>query len=114
MLEISPQSLLVDLCIQIEKETDLPVSCQRIIYNGRTLNHRPEELKKDLGSIGLKSPAKILVLGKKPDEEDPNYKVMQKWESSCQSASNQLASIEKDLQDMEKVCNTTLRRSFSE
>ncbi len=102
-LEIPRQSLVSELCNEIERETQLPPSCQRIIYNGRTINQTSEDLKKNIGSLGLKSPAKILVLGKKPDEEDPSYKIMKEWGVSCESASTQLNNIEKDLQDMDKV-----------
>lgn len=102
-LELPFCSKVQDLCAEIEKETQLPVSCQRVIYNGRSLNGQPEDMKKDLGSLGLKSPAKILVLGKRPDEEDPNFKAMKPWEASCDSAEKQLTNFEKDIQDMENV-----------
>jgi hypothetical protein len=60
-------------------------------------------MQKDLHNLGLKSPAKVLVLGKKPDEEDENYKLMKKWEISCDSVTNQVSSIEKDILEMERV-----------
>ena len=91
------------MCTQIERETEIPVHCQRIIYNGRALNNQADDLQKDLRSLGLKSPAKVLVLGKKPDEEDENYKLMKKWEVSCDSVTRQLAGFEKDILEMERV-----------
>jgi len=42
------------------------------------------------------------VLGKKPDEEDENYKMMKKWEGSCDTAAGKLQAIHSDLQEMEK------------
>lgn len=92
-----------ELCAEIERETEIPVPCQRVIYNGRALNNQAEDMKKNLQSLGLKSPAKILVLGKKPDEEDENYKLMKKWELSCDAASNQLTNFQKDILEMERV-----------
>jgi hypothetical protein len=43
------------------------------------------------------------VLGKKPDEEDENYKMMKKWEGSCDTAAGKLQAIHSDLQEMEKA-----------
>lgn len=60
-------------------------------------------MNKDLRSLGLKSPAKVLVLGKKADEEDENYKLMKKWEVLCDSAARQLNGFEKDILEMERV-----------
>lgn len=97
------QTSVEDLCTEIERETDIPIDCQRVIYNGRALNNHPGDMKKDLKSLGLKSPAKILVLGKKPDEEDENYKLMKKWESSCDAVSIQLSNFQKDILEMERV-----------
>lgn len=93
-----------DLCNEIEKETEIPVHCQRVIYNGRALNSQAEDMTKELSSFGLKSPAKILVLGKKPDEEDENYKLMKKWELSCDSITKQLSNHQNDIQEIERVC----------
>ena len=91
------------MCNEIEKETELPVHCQRVIHNGRSLNNSPEDLKKELSSFGLKSPAKIMVFGKKPDEEDDNYKMMKKWELACDSSAQKLSALQHDIGDMEKV-----------
>lgn len=102
-LQVTFQTTVGDLCAEIERETEIPVHCQRIIYNGRSLNNQVEDLQKDLHSLGLKSPAKILVLGKKPDEEDENYKLMKKWEISCDSVTKQLTGFERDILDMERV-----------
>ncbi|EFX77677.1 hypothetical protein DAPPUDRAFT_321206 [Daphnia pulex] len=101
-LQVTFQTTVGELCAEIEKETDIPVNCQRIIYNGRALNNHAEDMQKDLHNLGLKSPAKVLVLGKKPDEEDENYKLMKKWEISCDSVTNQVSSIEKDILEMER------------
>lgn len=102
-LQVTFQTTVGELCAEIEKETDIPVNCQRVIYNGRALNNHAEDMQKDLHNLGLKSPAKVLVLGKKPDEEDENYKLMKKWEISCDSVTNQVSSIEKDILEMERV-----------
>lgn len=102
-LQVTFQTSVGELCAEIERETEIPVPCQRVIYNGRALNNQAEDMKKDLQSLGLKSPAKILVLGKKPDEEDENYKLMKKWESSCDSVSNQLTNFQKNILEMERV-----------
>jgi len=102
-LRLPSNTTVSELCVAIEKETQLPVRCQRIIYNGRALNNQSEDLSKDLQSAGLKTPARILVLGKKADEEDENYQVMKKWENLCDSVSNQLSGYHDDIQDMEKV-----------
>jgi len=101
-LRLPSNTTVSELCVAIEKETQLPVRCQRIIYNGRALNNQSEDLSKDLQSAGLKTPARILVLGKKADEEDENYQVMKKWENLCDSVSNQLSGYHDDIQDMEK------------
>ena len=102
-LQLTLKASVSDLCTEIERETEIPIHCQRVIYNGRALNNQPEDMTKDLGSLGLKSPAKILVLGKKPDEEDENYKLMKKWEISTDSISKQLTCFEKDILEMERV-----------
>jgi len=101
-LELPSTTTVSDLCIAIEKETKLPVHCQKVIYNGRALNCPNEDLRKDLQSVGLKSPAKILVIGKIADQEDENYQVMKKWENLCDSVSSQLSVYHDDIQDMEK------------
>ena len=102
-LQVPSTTTITELCASIEKETQIPVHCQRVIYNGRALNGPNEDLNKSIEILGLKSPAKILVLGKKPDEEDDNYKVMKKWEVMCDSASKQLTEFHKEIDDMEKV-----------
>ena len=102
-LQLTLKASVSDLCTEIERETEIPIHCQRVIYSGRALNNQPEDMTKDLGSLGLKSPAKILVLGKKPDEEDENYKLMKKWEISTDSISKQLTCFEKDILEMERV-----------
>ena len=60
-------------------------------------------MQKELKTLGLKSPVKILVVGKKPDEEDESYQLMKKWESSCDSSAQKLNAIQHDVEDMEKV-----------
>ena len=60
-------------------------------------------MQKELKSLELKSPVKILVVGKKPDEEDESYKMMKKWESSCDSSAQMLNALQHDIEDMEKV-----------
>lgn len=92
-----------ELCNEIERETDIPIHCQRVIYNGRALNNQAEDMTKDLQVLGLKSPAKILVLGKKPDEEDENYKLMKQREISCDSISKQLVGFQKIVQEIDRV-----------
>lgn len=102
-LHVTFQTSVGALCAEIERETEIPIHCQRVIYNGRALNNQPEDMSKDLQSLGLKSPAKILVLGKKPDEEDENYKLMKKWEISCDNATKQLTGFQKDILEMQRV-----------
>lgn len=102
-LHVTFQTSVGDLCAEIERETEIPVHCQRIIYNGRALNNHAEDMNKHLGTLGLKSPAKVLVLGKKADEEDENYKLMKKWEVSCDSLARQLNGFEKDILELERV-----------
>jgi len=101
-LALPSTTTISDLCVAIEKETQLPIHCQRVIYNGRALNSQKEDLLKDLQSMGLKTPAKILVLGKKADQEDENYQEMKKWENLCDSVSRELSGYHEDVQDMEK------------
>ncbi|KAK4036756.1 hypothetical protein OUZ56_028795 [Daphnia magna] len=101
-LHVTFQTSVGDLCAEIERETEIPVHCQRIIYNGRALNNHAEDMNKHLGTLGLKSPAKVLVLGKKADEEDENYKLMKKWEVSCDSLARQLNGFEKDILELER------------
>jgi len=101
-LQLPSNSTVSDLCEAIEKETQLPVHCQRVVYNGRALNKQKVDLVKGLQTLGLKSPAKILVLGKRADEEDENHQMMKKWEDLCESVSKQLSSFHDEIQDMEK------------
>ena len=61
------------------------------------------DLNKELSSFGLKSPAKIMVFGKKPDEEDENFKLMKKWESACDSSAQKLSALQHEIEDIEKV-----------
>ena len=113
-LQLPSNSTVSDLCEAIEKETQLPVHCQRVVYNGRALNKQKVDLVKGLQTLGLKSPAKILVLGKRADEEDENHQMMKKWEDLCESVSKQLSSFHDEIQDMEKVMiNNKLYQLFT-
>lgn len=105
-LQVSPQCTVGELCSLLEKETSLLVQYQKVIHNGRVLNNVPDDLEKELNVFGLKSPAKIIVLGKKPDEEDEKFQLMKKWEASCDSAEKQLCGIQGDIDDLEKVLTT--------
>lgn len=98
-----PNCTVQELCSIIEKETNLPVPYQKIIHNGRTLNNNSKDLSRELKAFGLKSPSKILVLGKTPDEEDENFKIMKKWETFCESSEKQLINIQHDIESIEKV-----------
>ena len=113
-LRISSLQVVADLLNGIEKITEVPVNYQRVIYNGRTINGKSEDLNMDLRSFGLKSPAKILVFGKKPDEEDGNYKLMKNSQVCCDSASLKLSSLQNVIQDMEKVIISTFLLSTIE
>lgn len=44
-----------------------------------------------------------MVFGKKPDEEDENFKLMKKWESACDSSAQKLSALQHEIEDMEKV-----------
>ena len=92
--------------------TELPVHFQRVIHNGRALNNTTDDMQKELKSFGLKSPVKILVVGKKPDEEDESYKMMKKWESSCDSSAQTLNTLQHDIEDMEKVNYFSTKKIF--
>ena len=44
-----------------------------------------------------------MILGKKPDEEDANYKKMKEWEGQCDKAAAKLQAIGDDISELEKV-----------
>ncbi|XP_066910896.1 BAG family molecular chaperone regulator 1-like isoform X1 [Clytia hemisphaerica] len=90
---------LSDLAKAVEKECEVPVNKQKLIYNGRTLN----EYHSTLSDLGVKNKSKIMVIGKKNSpEEDQLMKEIEQINKRTKELLKRLEDLQTDVKDASK------------
>jgi len=92
---------LVDLMVQIEEVSGVPVEGQKLIVNGRSLTSLDKN--KSLSDCRISPGCKVMLLGKKHDPaNDQLYQSLLKIEQKTIQDYSQLIQIVKDVDDLEK------------
>jgi len=92
---------LVDLMVQIEELSGVPVSGQKLIVNGRSLTSLDQS--KSLSDCRISPGCKVMLLGKKHDPtKDQLYQSLMEIEQKTIQNHNQLIQLMKEVEDVEK------------
>ncbi|XP_060586291.1 BAG family molecular chaperone regulator 1-like isoform X2 [Ruditapes philippinarum] len=87
------------LCVKhltdaVYKLTEIPAEAQKLIYKGKSL----KDLGEELTSLGLKSGAKVMLIGKKPvPQDDEDTRAMNEVEANLEKQDKKLSDITYEL-----------------
>lgn len=96
-LENLEESTVEDLIALLEEKSGVPKESQKIIFKGRTLSDRSQSLD----TVGLKSGAKLMLIGKKfCPEEEAAFRQLDDLKTQCQTLASKLDEHQTDFENV--------------
>ncbi|XP_054992624.1 BAG family molecular chaperone regulator 1 [Sorex araneus] len=92
------EPVLRDLAQVVEEATGVPVSCQKLIFKGKSL----KDLEQPLSAAGIQDGCRVMLIGKKNNPEEVELKKLKDLEKSVDKISGQLEGLNEDLTGLQQ------------